>query len=124
MPKILATCLFSGLGAEITNGPEGFRIWAYLPTEDLSADKVRVEVSRCLSDEEFGSLVQEWNDHHSKNKDCDIFEIAQELYDLLKECEIALRFLPLRAIAILSYENTAGLHHAVSHALNEYKERI
>ena len=124
MTKPLATCLFSGCGAEITNGPEGFRIWAYLPTEDLSADKVRVEVSRCLSDEEFRSLAQEWKDHHSTNEDCDIFEIAQELYDFLEQCQIALNYIPNTRIRGCDYKDSYALVSAVTKTLSAYRERI
>lgn len=121
--KAIASVLLSGLGVELTNGPEGFRVWAFLPTENSDADKVCVEVSRCLSDEEFESLTQEWHDQNENPDDCDIFEVAQDLYDALKVAVDALNQIPNTRLSGERRNSYAVASH-LDAVLRRYKERI
>ena len=56
--------------------------------------------------------------------DCDIFEIAQHLYELLGECQAALNWMPNRKLCGGSYARSYELAAAVDKALNKYAERI
>ena len=59
-----------------------------------------------------------------KPDDCDIFEIAQELYDLLEQCQIALNYISNTRIAGCDYKNSYALVSAVTKTLSAYRERI
>ena len=56
--------------------------------------------------------------------DCDVFEIAQELYDVLKECQAALNWMPNRKLCGGSYARSYELASVVDKTLDKFKGRI
>ena len=58
------------------------------------------------------------------NDDCDIFEIAEELYLVLEHCRAALNWIPNTKLRGCAYSSSYELAAAVNHALNTYRERI